>query len=131
MISRWGNDNEHRVMSAKMLAILLHMMKGTPYIYQGEEIGMTNTPINDISEASDIETLNMYHERLANGYSKEELIRSINTKGRDNARRPMAWDDSENGGFSTGTPWLSLNPNFSDINVAQALADESSIFLYV
>lgn len=128
MISRWGNDNEHRVMSAKMLAILLHMMKGTPYIYQGEEIGMTNTPINDISEASDIETLNMYHERLANGYSKEELIRSINTKGRDNARRPMAWDDSENGGFSTGTPWLSLNPNFSDINVAQALADESSIF---
>ena len=128
MISRWGNDNEHRVMSAKMLAILLHMMKGTPYIYQGEEIGMTNTPINDISEASDIETLNMYHERLANGYSKEELIRSINTKGRDNARRPMAWDDSENGGFSTGTPWLSLNPNLSDINVAQALADESSIF---
>ena len=128
MLSRWGNDQEHRVESAKMLAILLHMMKGTPYIYQGEEIGMTNTAIADISEAEDIETINMYHDRLAKGYTKEEIIDSINAKGRDNARRPMAWSASENGGFTTGTPWLALNDNYREINVAAALADSTSIF---
>ncbi|WP_269446955.1 alpha-amylase family glycosyl hydrolase, partial [Enterococcus thailandicus] len=88
IVSRWGNDQQYRVESAKMFAILLHMMKGTPYIYQGEEIGMTNYPISDISEAEDIETINMYHERIEKGYTKEEIIRSINTKGRDNARTP-------------------------------------------
>ena len=128
MLSRWGNDQEYRVESAKMLAILLHMMKGTPYIYQGEEIGMTNTPITDISEAEDIETINMYHDRLAKGYTQAEIITSINAKGRDNARRPIAWDDSENGGFTTGTPWLALNENYREINVAAALADPDSIF---
>ena len=128
MLSRWGNDQEYRVESAKMLAILLHMMKGTPYIYQGEEIGMTNTAIADISEAEDIETINMYHDRLAKGYTKEEIIDSINAKGRDNARRPMAWSASENGGFTTGTPWLALNDNYREINVAAALADSTSIF---
>lgn len=128
IVSRWGNDQQYRVESAKMFAILLHMMKGTPYIYQGEEIGMTNYPISDISEAEDIETINMYHERIEKGYTKEEIIRSINTKGRDNARTPMQWDDSLNGGFTTGTPWLHVNPNYQTINVEQALTDSSSIF---
>lgn len=128
IISRWGNDKEYRVESAKMFAILLHMMKGTPYIYQGEEIGMTNYPITDISEAEDIETLNMYEERLALGFSKEELIESINAKGRDNARRPMQWDDSKNAGFTAGEPWLAVNPNYDTINVQDNLEDKNSVF---
>lgn len=128
IVSRWGNDDEYRVESAKMFAILLHMMKGTPYIYQGEEIGMTNYPIDDITEAKDIETLNMYEERLAAGFSKEELLVSINAKGRDNGRRPMQWDASENAGFTTGKPWLAVHPNYSKINVDNALADTNSIF---
>ncbi len=104
------------------------MMKGTPYIYQGEEIGMTNYPIADISEADDIETINMYHERLAEGYSKESLLASINAKGRDNARRPVQWDSSNQAGFTNGTPWLAVHPNYQTINVADSLADEDSIF---
>ena len=128
IVSRWGNDGEYRRQSAKMFAILLHMMKGTPYIYQGEEIGMTNYPIADISEADDIETINMYHERLAEGYSKESLLASINAKGRDNARRPVQWDSSNQAGFTNGTPWLAVHPNYQTINVADSLADEDSIF---
>ncbi|WP_040948879.1 glycoside hydrolase family 13 protein [Gorillibacterium massiliense] len=128
IVSRWGNDKELRVESAKMFAILLHLMKGTPYIYQGEEIGMTNCPVSDIAEVSDIESLNMYRERLEAGYSKEEIIISINAKGRDNARTPMQWDASENAGFSTGRPWLRVNPNYTEINVAADLADPDSVF---
>lgn len=128
MISRWGNDDQYRVESAKMLAILLHMQKGTPYIYQGEEIGMTNTAISDISQARDIETINMYHERLANGYAKEDIIHSINVKGRDNARRPVQWNNHAFAGFSTVEPWIAVNDNYEKINVEQALADPDSIF---
>lgn len=128
MISRWGNDGQYRVESAKMLAILLHMQKGTPYIYQGEEIGMTNTAITDISQARDIETINMYHERLANGYAKEDIIHSINVKGRDNARRPVQWNNYAFAGFSTVEPWIAVNDNYENINVEQALADSDSIF---
>lgn len=128
IVSRWGDDDKYRVQSAKMLAILLHMMKGTPYIYQGEEIGMTNTPISDISEAADIESINMYHERLAKGYDKKDILASINAKGRDNARRPMAWDSSTNAGFTSGKPWLALNDNYKDINVELALKGPNSIF---
>lgn len=128
MISRWGNDGQYRVESAKMLAILLHMQKGTPYIYQGEEIGMTNTAISDISQARDIETINMYHERLANGYAKEDIIHSINVKGRDNARRPVQWNNHAFAGFSTVEPWIAVNDNYEKINVEQALADPDSIF---
>ena len=128
IVSRWGNDKEYRVQSAKMLAILLHMMKGTPYIYQGKEIGMTNRKVSDISEVSDIESRNMYAERLAEGYDKDDLIHSINVKGRDNARTPMQWDDSINGGFSSGKPWLAVNPNYKEINVKSALDDPKSIF---
>lgn len=89
---------------------------------------MTNYPISDISEAEDIETINMYNERIAQGYAKEDIIASINAKGRDNARTPMQWDDSENGGFTTGTPWLHVNPNYKTINVKAELADPDSIF---
>jgi glucan 1,6-alpha-glucosidase len=128
IVSRWGNDTTYRVESAKMFAILLHLMKGTPYIYQGEEIGMTNYPVNDISEVEDIESVNMYHERLANGYKKEDIIASINFKGRDNARTPIQWDRTENAGFTTGTPWLHVNPNYQEINVAANLEDQNSIF---
>ncbi|MBQ6448474.1 MAG: alpha-glucosidase [Bacillus sp. (in: Bacteria)] len=128
IVSRWGNDKEYRVESAKMFAILLHLMKGTPYIYQGEEIGMTNCPISDISEVNDIESINMYYERIEQGYTKEEILHSINVKGRDNARTPIQWDDTENGGFTTGTPWLHVNPNYLDINVKNNLENANSVF---
>lgn len=128
IVSRWGDDRKYRTVSAKMFAILLHMMKGTPYIYQGEEIGMTNYPVKDISEVEDIESINMYHERLEKGYSKEEILKSINAKGRDNARTPMQWDYSENGGFTVGEPWLHVNPNYKEINVQNNLEDPESIF---
>ena len=128
VISRWGNDDKYRVQSAKMFAIALHLMRGTPYIYNGEEIGMTNCPVKDISEIEDLESINMYNERIKQGYTKEELIRSINAKGRDNARRPMQWSAAKSAGFTTGKPWLALNPNYQDINVQAALADPQSIF---
>lgn len=128
IVSRWGNDKEYRVESAKMLAILLHMMKGTPYIYQGEEIGMTNSPVTDIQQIDDIESRNMYYERLEEGYSKEEILTSINAKGRDNARTPMQWNAQDNAGFTTGKPWLAVNPNYKQINVEAALKDKNSIF---
>lgn len=128
IISRWGNDSRYREASAKLFAILLHMMKGTPYVYQGEEIGMTNAPVTDISEVADIESRNMYHERLEKGFTKEEILAAINKKGRDNARTPMQWNATKEAGFTTGTPWLAVNPNYREINVAAALADPNSIF---
>lgn len=128
IVSRWGNDKEYRVESAKMLATLLHGMKGTPYIYQGEELGMTNVRFEDINEYNDIESLNMYKDRIAKGYSHDEIMTSIYTKGRDNARTPMQWDSTENAGFTTGTPWLAVNKNYEYINAKQCLEDENSIF---
>ncbi|MEK3834036.1 MULTISPECIES: glycoside hydrolase family 13 protein [unclassified Paenibacillus] len=128
IVSRWGNDKQYRVQSAKMFAILLHLMKGTPYIYQGEELGMTNYPIQDISEAQDIEAINMYHERIGQGYAKEAIIHSINAKGRDNARTPMQWDATRNGGFTTGEPWLPVHPNYKEINMEANLKDPDSVF---
>ena len=130
IVSRWGNDKEYRVESAKMLATLLHGMKGTPYIYQGEEIGMTNIRLKDISEYNDIESINMYNDRISKGYSKEEIMNSIYAKGRDNGRTPIQWDDSKNAGFTTGKPWLAVNENYKDINVAKALKDKDSIFYH-
>ncbi|TVU93752.1 glycoside hydrolase family 13 protein [Lactobacillus gasseri] len=128
VISRWGNDQEYRVQCAKMFAIILHLMRGTPYIYNGEEIGMTNCPVKSIDEVEDIESINMYHERLEQGYKRADLINSINVKGRDNARRPMQWSNEENAGFTSGNPWLKVNPNYQKINVKAALADPDSIF---
>lgn len=131
IISRWGNDSpEYRELSGKMLATLLHLMKGTPYIYQGEEIGMINTPVSSIEEIDDIESINMYQERIKQGYESKDILKSINRKGRDNARRPMQWDDSLNGGFTKGKPWLSLNELYPELNVEKALADPNSIFYY-
>ncbi|MGX8177489.1 glycoside hydrolase family 13 protein [Exiguobacterium artemiae] len=130
VVSRFGNDTTYRVESAKMLATLLHLLKGTPYIYQGEEIGMTNVAFESIEEYEDIEIRNMWKERTEQGASPEELLRAIHVKGRDNARTPIQWDATEHGGFTTGTPWLKVNPNYPSINVEQALADSDSIFYY-
>ncbi|MBD5476593.1 MAG: alpha-glucosidase [Lachnospiraceae bacterium] len=127
IVSRWGNDGEYRVESAKMLAILLHGMQGTPYIYQGEELGMTNVQYN-IDEYRDIETLNLYKERLEKGYSEEEIMRSIYAKSRDNARTPMQWSDGENAGFTEGEPWIGVNPNYREINAERQVNDKDSIF---
>ena len=127
IVSRWGNDREYRVESAKMLAILLHGMQGTPYIYQGEELGMTNVQY-DIEDYKDCEIINMYHERLEKGYSKDEIMKSIYAKGSDNARTPMQWDDSANAGFTTGTPWIKVNDNYDKINAKSQVDDPDSIF---
>lgn len=129
IVSRWGNDGEYRAESAKMLATLLHGMQGTPYIYQGEELGMTNVRF-PIEEYRDIETLNIYRERTEKGYPKEEIMKSIYAKGRDNARTPMQWDDSENAGFTDGTPWLRVNPNYREINAASQVGQAGSVFEY-
>ncbi|MDR3595012.1 alpha-glucosidase [Clostridium sp.] len=130
IVSRWGNDKEYRVESAKMLATLLHGMKGTPYIYQGEELGMTNVRFESLSEYKDIESINMYKERKEKGYTHEQIMESIYAKGRDNARTPMQWDDSENGGFTSGKPWIKVNPNYKEINAKSQLNDPNSIFNY-
>ena len=130
IVSRWGNDREYRVESAKMLATLLHGMKGTPYIYQGEELGMTNVRFEDINEYNDIETLNMYKDRISKGYSHDEIMASIYAKGRDNARTPMQWDSTENAGFTTGNPWLAVNKNYKFINAEYCLQDKDSIFYH-
>lgn len=130
IVSRWGNDREYRVESAKMLATLLHGMKGTPYIYQGEELGMTNVRFEDINEYNDIETLNMYKDRISKGYSHDEIMTSIYAKGRDNARTPMQWDSTENAGFTTGKPWLAVNRNYKFINAEDCLQDKDSIFYH-
>ncbi len=130
IVSRWGNEKEYRIESAKMLATLLHGMQGTPYIYQGEELGMTNVRFEDISDYQDIEIRNMYKERLAAGYKKEDIMESIYARGRDNARTPMQWSKEENAGFTSGTPWMKVNPNYTEINAEAELADENSIFYY-
>lgn len=127
IVSRWGNDKEYRVESAKMLAILLHGMQGTPYIYQGEELGMTNVQY-EIEDYRDVEILNMYQERLKEGYAKEDIMRSIYAKGRDNARTPMQWDDTEHAGFTDGTPWMKVNSNYKEINAKSQVNDPDSIF---
>ena len=128
IVSRWGNDKEYRVRSAKAFAILLHMMKGTPYIYQGEELGLTNTPVASIEELDDIESINMYHDRVSRGFSVESIMTSLNAKGRDNARRPIPWTAEQNGEFTTGTPWLALNPNYKEMNVEEELKNPDSVF---
>jgi oligo-1,6-glucosidase len=130
IVSRFGNDQEYRVESAKMLAACLHFMQGTPYIYQGEEIGMTNVKFDSLEDYRDIETLNMYKERSALGYTHEDIMTSIYAKGRDNARTPVQWDASEHGGFTTGTPWIKSNPRYKEINVKSTLENPQSIFYF-
>ncbi|KAF9404576.1 hypothetical protein HW555_014271 [Spodoptera exigua] len=127
IISRWGDDHEYRILSGKMLAIYLYFLQGTPYIYQGEEIGMINYPIQSIDEVDDIESRRMYDERIQSGYKEKDIIASINAKGRDNARHPMQWDASKEAGFTTGIPWLPTGDS-GEINVAAALDDPNSLF---
>ncbi|HEL0656189.1 TPA: alpha-glucosidase [Streptococcus equi subsp. zooepidemicus] len=129
VVSIWGNDTVYREKSAKAMAILLHLMRGTPYIYQGEEIGMTNYPFERLGDVNDIESLNYAKEAMANGMSEEAVLDSICRVGRDNARTPMQWSSQKNAGFSTADQtWLPVNPNHQEINVASALADPDSVF---
>ena len=129
IVSRWGDEGQYRDESAKMLATLLHGMQGTPYIYQGEELGMTNVKY-ELEEYRDIELFGMYKERRAQGYTHEELMESIYAKTRDNARTPMQWDTTEQAGFTTGKPWMKVNPNYTEINAAEQVDCEDSIFNY-
>jgi len=129
IVSRWGNDQEYRVESAKMLATMLHGMEGTPYIYQGEELGMTNIRL-ELKDHVDLETLNTYEERIALGYDPEEVMASIHARSRDNARTPIQWTAGENAGFTTGKPWMPVNPNYIEINAEAALKDPDSVFHY-
>lgn len=127
MVSRWGNDGKYRTRSAKMLAIVLHGMQGTPYIFQGEELGMKNVQYK-IEEYRDIETLNMYKERLEKGYSETDIMKSVYAKGRDNARTPMQWSREANAGFTKGTPWIKVNPDYEQVNVQSQIKDSDSVF---
>ena len=129
IVSRWGDDGKNRVESAKMLATMLHGMQGTPYIFQGEELGMTNIKL-DISRYVDVEILNLYKERTAAGYRHEDVMASIYARGRDNARTPMQWSAETNAGFTTGSPWLPVNENYRQVNSEAALADPDSTFRY-
>lgn len=128
IVSAWGDDQAYRVKSAKALAILLHLMRGTPYIYQGEEIGMTNYPFKSLDEIEDIESINYAKESLEKGVDFDTIMDQIRHIGRDNARTPMQWSNQPQAGFTTGLPWLAVNPNYHEINVEAALADSSSIF---
>lgn len=130
IVSRWGNDKKYCVESAKMLATILHGMKGTPYIYQGEELGMTNVKFKSIHDYKDIETINMYNERLENGYKREQIMDSIYKRGRDNARTPMQWNKNKNAGFSDADPWISVNQNYIEINAEDEIKDPDSVFNY-
>lgn len=130
ILSRWGDDRpQYRERCAKMLATLLHGMQGTPYVYQGEELGMTNVSYS-IDDYRDIESLNIYKERLAAGYTEEDIMRSIHAKGRDNSRTPMQWDSGVNAGFTDGEPWLRVNPNFVEINARAQQENPDSVFHY-
>lgn len=132
IVSRLGNDTEaYRELSAKMLATCLHMMKGTPYIYQGEELGMTNVPFASMDEFRDIESINAYREYTENGIiAPEDMMKYLNYKSRDNARTPMQWSDEENGGFTKGTPWIKINSNYTTINAKEQMEREDSVFHY-
>jgi oligo-1,6-glucosidase len=128
VVSRFGDDGEHRVRSAKLLGTILHLHRGTPYVYQGEELGMTNAPFHGIEDFRDIESLNHYAEAVADGHAREEVLASLRAMGRDNARTPMQWDASEHAGFTTGTPWIPANPNHGHVNAEAAQADPDSVF---
>lgn len=114
-----------------MLATCLHMMQGTPYVYQGEELGMTNCPFGSLADLRDIESINAFHEMTEAGkIAPDDMMRYIRLRGRDNARTPMQWDDGENAGFTTGTPWIMVNPNYEEVNAKKELADPDSVFHY-
>ena len=132
IVSRLGDESDaYRELSAKCIATCLHMMQGTPYVYQGEELGMTNTVFNFVDDFRDLESINAYRELVESGlYTDEDMFPKIAHKSRDNARTPMQWDASENAGFTTGKPWIAVNPNYKKINVADQLKREDSVFHY-
>ena len=127
IVSRWGDDGGRRVDSTKALAVALHGLQGTPYIYQGEELGMTNAPY-PLEELRDLESINAYHEMVEKGMSEADALTAIHRMMRDNARTPMQWTDGPHAGFTSGTPWMMVNPNYTRINAASALADPDSVF---
>ena len=131
-VSRFGNDNPaYRETSAKMLATCLHMMQGTPYVYQGEELGMTNIYFDKLEDYRDIESINYFEEFTESGImTPEYMMKCLMLRSRDNARTPMQWDDSEQAGFTDGESWIKVNPNYKEINAAQQLEDPNSIFYY-
>lgn len=130
IVSRYGDDGEYRVQSAKMLATAIHMMQGTPYIYQGEEFGMTNPKFTKIDQYRDVESLNMFNLLKEEGNSEEEVLEILKHKSRDNSRTPVQWNDSENAGFTTGEPWIPVASNYNEINAEAAVNDENSIFYH-
>ncbi|MCI1580587.1 MAG: alpha,alpha-phosphotrehalase [Clostridium beijerinckii] len=130
IVSRFGNDKEYLKESAKMLATTIHMMRGTPYVYQGEEIGMTNPYFDKIEKYRDVESINYYNILKDQGKSEEEILQILKAKSRDNSRTPVQWDDSENAGFTKGEPWIPVSSEYKRINVEQALKDEDSIFYH-
>lgn len=130
-VSRLGDDTQFRVESAKLLATFVHMLQGTPYVYQGDEIGMTNVAFESIEEYRDVATRNMYKEAVEEkGVDPQVALKVVHAKSRDNARTPMQWDSRKNAGFTNGTPWIKVNPNYKEINVAEAMADANSVFHY-
>ncbi len=129
-VSRYGDATGYHVESAKMLATVLHLMKGTPFIYQGEEIGMTNVSFTSLNQYKDIETLNMHRLHVEAGLSTEDFIRGANESGRDNARTPMQWSADPHGGFTTGSPWIEVNPNYATLNAASQVSDDRSIWAH-
>ncbi len=131
VLSRWGNtDPKYRELSAKVFAGVLHSLRGTPYVYQGEELGMTGYKFNDFSELKDVESLNMIEEFRGYGWSDEKILESIRVKGRDNSRTPMQWNDSNNGGFTNNEPWLLVNPNYKEINAESQVGNDNSVFTF-
>ncbi|WP_394149196.1 alpha-glucosidase [Vibrio maritimus] len=129
-VSKYGDDGEHRVKSAKMLATVLHCLKGTPYIYQGEEIGMTNANFEHLEQYRDIESLNFYKVKTEAGISHDEMMQALQENGRDNARTPMQWSTEPQAGFTKGTPWIEVNPNYTEVNAEKDLASDDSIYHY-
>ncbi|MFA9458555.1 alpha-glucosidase [Halalkalibacter sp. AB-rgal2] len=129
-VSTWGNDGKYRIQSAKALAALYFFMKGTPFIYQGQEIGMTNVQFESIDDYNDVAIKNLYRNEREEGKTHEEIMKVIWKNGRDNSRTPMQWNDEENGGFTTGTPWLKVNPNYKEVNVEKEISAPNSIYQF-
>lgn len=128
VVSRFGDDGACRVESAKLLATILHLQRGTPYLYQGDELGMTNYPFRSIDDFEDIESINYFREAVARGEDADAVLASLRVMSRDNSRTPMQWDDSAQAGFTTGTPWRPVNPNYPEVNAAQQVGKPGSVF---
>ena len=130
ILNRLGDTGKYRETSAKMLATCLHMLQGTPYIYQGEELGMTNFPFQSLEEFRDLDSINGYYEMVPAFLTHEQMMDSLRYKSRDNARTPMQWDAGANGGFTSGTPWIQVNPNYVEVNAEEQMARPDSVFHY-